>query len=136
MMDRRTEQLLSHYLDGVETPEEFAQLEQQALQDPALRRELIRLATLDTMSRSLLKETAAARDFAAHEGRAISVAPSLWQTWWFCGAAAAAALVACVGGVNLWQARQAEKAVVATLVEARGQVSGFSVSADCDDFAD
>jgi len=128
MIDRNTEQLLSHYLDGVETPEEFAQLEQQALQDPALRRELMRLATLDTMSRTLLKETAAAREFAAHGVRVIHTAPSLWLSRWFWStAAAAAALVACVGGLNLWQARQAEQAVVATLVEARGKCSVFSV---------
>jgi hypothetical protein len=128
MMDRRTEQLLSHYLDGVETPEEFALLEQQALQDPALRRELMRLATLDTMSRTVFKETAAAREFAAPERQVIATVPSLWQSRWFWStAAAAAALVACVGGVNLWQARQAEKLVVATLVEARGKCSVFSV---------
>ncbi len=60
-------------------------------------------------------------------GRVITVATEVWQAWWFRSVAAAAALVACVGGVNLWQARQAEKAVVATLVEARGQVSGFRV---------
>ncbi len=58
-------------------------------------------------------------------GRVITVATEVWQAWWFRSVAAAAALVACVGGVNLWQARQAEKAVVATLVDARGQVAGF-----------
>jgi hypothetical protein len=123
MMDRTGERLVSRYLDGVETPEELAQLEELALKDADIRRELIRLATLDTMARALVKETLVAREFAAHKGRVPSMAPSLWQSWWLRGVAAAAALVLCVGGFNMWQAKQAETAVVARVAEVRGTCS-------------
>lgn len=112
MMDRSTEQLLSRYLDGVETPEEFAELERQALQSPELRRELVRLAKLDSMTRTLVKEAAAAKEFSKCGERIIATERRRWRIRWVCGAAAAA-LVVCVVGVNLWQARQAEKLTVA-----------------------
>jgi hypothetical protein len=136
----------------VETPEELSHLEEQALHDPGLCRELLSLANQETLIRALVRETAAAREFAAREFaarefaarefaarefaarefaarecRGRSVLPGLWRAWWLRGAAAAAALVACMAGFRVWQAWQAEQAVFARVVEMRGAVAGIRV---------
>jgi hypothetical protein len=129
MITTEQEALTSRYLDGTATPEELARLDGAVRENLELARYLHQMATQDAMITQALAEMAAtpAENMANTRGRVSTVAPAVWQAWWFRSVAAAAALVACVGGVNLWQGRQAQKAVVATLVEARGRVEGFRV---------
>jgi ferric-dicitrate binding protein FerR (iron transport regulator) len=118
-MSNFPEERLQAYLDGQLSPAETAELSSALRQSPELQKQLLILSGFEEGLTAAFQNEAANPQTPT---RTLAWIHFAWRPL-----AAAAALVACVGGVNLWQARQAEKAVVATLVEARGKCSVFSV---------
>ena len=126
MTDNDMERLISRYLDGTESPEEMAQLDERVRNDPDVCLALFRLATQDATIQTTLAEDSIAGEHVRAED-ALRAKPALG---WFWIAAAAAAAVALLGAWRLAMPPAVDAVPVAGVVaETRGSFSDRTGSA-------